>query len=214
MEPQEIIIKTPDFKNIVDVFKYYQLQYKRTEFIDYNTIQKLPLEDWFLEDLKFALAHVGVDDKESFMSEFVIVPFLRKAWKLHSSLNLFSHVQLKTNDYTVIPDYLITGKTKLGYKAVEKPLLITVEAKYEKFNEGWFQAAMQMEAARQMNNNAEIPVYGIVTTGDLWQIAKLENNIFWQHPESLSVRNPEELAGLLSYLFGECEKNAEIVFKN
>jgi hypothetical protein len=208
METQDIIIKTPDFKNIVDVLKYYRLPYKRIEFIDFSIIQPVLLEEWFTDDLKFALENVGLDDKEAFMSAFVIVPFLRKVWKLYKNLNLFSHVQLKTEYYTVIPDFLITGKTELGYKAVEKPLLVTVEAKYEKFNEGWFQAAMQMIAARQMNENNEIPIYGIVTTGDLWQFGKLENNTFYQHPISVNIEKPEHLTGVISYIFGECDKMA------
>jgi len=211
MEQQEIIIKTPDFKNIVDILEHFNLQYERSEFLDYKTIPPLELEDWFLDDLKFSFSKVGTDDKEAFMCEFVIVPFLKKVWKLHRKLNLFSHVQLKTEDFTIVPDYLVTGANKRGFKFVEKPLLVTVEAKYEKFNEGWFQAAMQMVAARQMNKNNAIPVYSVVTTGELWQFGKLENSIIYQHPISVSVQNPQQIAGVLSYIFGECEKNAALL---
>jgi len=212
MENEENIIKTPDFKNIVDVLKHFDLTYQKETFMDYSKIKSFNLNRKFLTDLNFALKNVGSDDKEYFMSEFVIVPFLRETWQNHSKLNLFSHVQLKTDEYTVIPDYLITGKNKHGYKVVDKPLLITVEAKFEKFNEGWFQASMQMIAAQKMNNNTEIPIYGIVTTGAIWQIGKLENKILYQHPASLSVETPKKLAGVLAYIFGECEKIAEKMF--
>ncbi len=211
MEQQEIIIKTPDFKNIVDVIKHYQLHLKRVPFIDYSAISPMNLDSMFLEDLDFALSNVGIDDKETFMSEFVIVPFLRLAWKQHRGLDLFSHVPLRSRDFTVIPDYLVTGKTALGYKAVEKPLLVTVEAKYEKFNEGWFQASMQMVAAYQLNGDLQIPIYCMVSTGELWQFGKLENNTIYQHPSSVSVQNPQQVAGILSYIFGECEKNAGLL---
>jgi len=117
---------------------------------------------------------------------------------------------LKTDDFSVIPDYLITGPSKRGYKTVEKPLLVTVKAKYEKFNEGWVQASMQMLAARQMNKSNSIPVFGIVTTGELWQFGKLENNIIYQHPTSVGIENPNRIAGILSHIFELCEKNADI----
>ncbi len=210
---EDEIIKTPDFKNIVDVIKYYDLSYKKTKFIDYKTIIPLKLDDWFLEDLNFALLNVSIEDKESFMCEFVIVPFLRKVWKMYNNLYLFSHVYLKSKNYNVIPDYLITAKNKYGFKYIEKPLLVTVEAKFEKFNEGWFQATMQMLAAQELNDNKDIPIYGIVTTGSVWQFGKLENNILYQHPDSVSIENPEHISGILAYVFGECNKIAEKMYK-
>jgi len=212
MENEEIIIKSSDFKNIVDVLKQYRIHLERIPFIDYSKVKLIELDDMFVEDLDFALSNVGTDDKEAFMCEFVIVPFLRKVWKMYKYLDLFSHVLIKTKDFSLIPDYLVAGKNELGYKAVEKPLLVTVEAKFEKFNEGWFQATMQMLAAQQINNTTEIPIYAIVTTGDVWQVGKLENNILYKHPASLSVENPKKLAGVLAYIFGECEKIAEKMF--
>jgi len=209
MEIQNETQKT-QFKTIIDVIKFYNFHYSKNEFIDYKLIIPVELDYQFIDDLKFVLKRVGVDDKESFLSEFVIVPFLRKAWRLHEKLDLFSHVSLQTDDYIVIPDYLITGLTKLGYKAVEKPLLVTVEAKFEQFNEGWKQAAMQMVAAQKINETTKIPIYAIVTNGKLWEFGKLENNIIYQHPNSLSIQSPEQVVGILSYIFGECEKNAEL----
>jgi len=209
METQNEISKL-QFKTIVDVIKHYKLHFSKTKFINFENIKPLSLDFIFLDDLNFALDRVGIDDKESFLSEFVIVPFLRKAWRLHTKLELFSHVSLQIDDYTVIPDYLITALTELGYKAVEKPLLITVEAKFEQFNEGWKQATMQMLAAQKINQTNTIPIYAIVTNGKTWEFGKLENNTIYQHPNSLSVQFPEQIVGVLSYIFGECEKNAEI----
>jgi len=119
---EDEIIKAPDFKNIVDVLNYYDLNFSKTEFIDFSKIESLELDNKFIKDLNFALGNVGLDDKEFFMSEFIIVPFLREIWQQHLKLDLFSHVPLKINDFTVIPDYLISKKNKRGLKVVDKPL--------------------------------------------------------------------------------------------
>jgi hypothetical protein len=50
--------------------------------------------------------------KEFFTSEFIIVPFLKKIWKRHPGLNLFSYVQIKVD---VVPDYLVSSKGKIFY---------------------------------------------------------------------------------------------------
>jgi len=68
---------------------------------------------------------------------------------------------------------------------------------------------MQMIAAQKLNNNTEFPIYCIITTGSVWQFGKLENNIIYQNPKSVSVETPEKLAGILSFIFDECEKIAE-----
>jgi len=209
MENEEII-KTPNFKNIADVLKHYNLTYQKSKFIDFKNITPTILDDKFLIQLDFVLSKLGSDDKESFMSEFIIVPFLREAWMQHIDLNLFSHVQLKFDGYVLIPDYIIAGATKHGFKQLETPLLITVEAKFEQFYEGWKQAALQMLAARKLNNSEAIPIYAIVTTGKLWEFGKMENNIVYQHPTSISIEYPNHITGILSHIFGECEKNAKL----
>jgi hypothetical protein len=89
-----------------------------------------------LEDLEFAMTHRGAVDKEAFACEFLIVPFLKEAWKRHPDLNLFSHLSIQVNDLTAIPDYLVSVKTQTGWKDLTTPLLLVVEAKDEKFEEG------------------------------------------------------------------------------
>ncbi len=63
-----------------------------------------------LEDLEFAMTHRGAVDKEAFACEFLIVPFLKEAWKRHPDLNLFSHLSIQVNDLTAIPDYVGIGE--------------------------------------------------------------------------------------------------------
>jgi hypothetical protein len=197
---------TNKLDNIMAILNNYHLKYQIVEFIDFSQIQPVTVKEWFKEDLKFSLTNRGEDDKEAFCTEFIIVPFLKEVWKRHPQLNLFSHVQLKSDDITVIPDYLITSKTPTGYKKIYKPLLLTVEAKNDKFDEGWSQALLQSLICQKMNGSEKIPIHSIVTTGDSWQFGKLEEKIFIKHPISISIQDIEELLGILDQLFLECEK--------
>jgi len=83
-----------------------------------------------------------------------------------------------------------------------------VEAKNEKFEEGWCQALLQSVVCQKINKTNKIPILSIVTTGDVWQFGKLEETSFIRHPLSASVQNTEQLLGILDILFSECEKNA------
>jgi hypothetical protein len=195
-----------NFNQVQDILTHYHLNYQVAEFLDFNQPPLVTVPEWFRQELRFALANRGEPDKEAFACEFIIVPFLREVWKRHPRLSLFSHVQIKTDELTVIPDYLVTAKHPTGYKTIYKPLLLTVEAKNEQFEEGWTQALLQAVVCQQINGTADFPVLAMVTTGDLWQVGKLERQVFTKHPVPASLQHVEELLGILDMLFAECEK--------
>ncbi len=194
-----------DLKSIDTILKASHLTFRFEKFVDYGTARHVEATEWFKEEIDFSLSHRGEDDKESFSSEFIIVPFLRETWKRHPELNLFSHVQIQADDLILIPDYLLSSMSPTGYKKVCKPLLLTVEAKNEKLDEGWCQALLQSVVCRKINGTDDIPILSIVTTGDLWQFGRLEKASFVRHPVSASVQG---LLGILDTLFSECERNA------
>lgn len=207
-------MKAQNFKNLNEILKYFHLEFMFEKFIDFYAISTIEPDAKFKKDLDFALANRGEEDKEAFVSEFIIVPFLKEIWERHSGVNLFSHVSVSLDDLTLIPDYLLAAKTSTGLKTLDKPLLLTIEAKNEKFDEGWFQALLQLIACQKMNETDSIPVYAIVTTGDTWQFGKLERGLFIRHPVPVSLDKPEKLFGILDYLFAECEKNSERFLKS
>lgn len=195
-----------DFNSIQDILAHYDLSYQIAEFIQFAHIQPVVLADWFEGEIKFALFNRGEDDKEAFTAEFIIVPFLKEAWKRHPKLSLFSHVQLKDGETTLIPDYLISAKNPKGYKAIYKPLLLTVEAKNEDFDQGWRQALLQSLICQKINAQPDIPILSIVTTGDSWQFGKLVDKQFIRHPISTSLQDFSGLLGVLDEIFALCEK--------
>jgi hypothetical protein len=197
---------TNTLDNTKAILDHYHVTYQMAEFLDFDKIQPVSVIDWFKEELRFSLLNRGENDKEAFSSEFIIVPFLKETWKRHPQLNLFSHLQIKADDVIVIPDYLISSKEPSGYKILCKPLLLTVEAKNENFDEGWTQALLQSIICQKMNGTDNIPILSIVTTGDTWQFGKLEKQRFIKHPFSASIQHIEGLLGILDTLFSECEQ--------
>jgi len=197
-----------DLKDVGEVLEKFGLNFRFDKFIDLKKVQGIEAESWFHEIIDFSLSNRGVDDKEFFTSEFIIVPFLREIWRRHPRLSLFSHVQIRDEERILIPDYLISSKNPTGFKKLHKPLLLTVEAKNEKFEEGWLDALLQSVVCRKINGTDEIPIFSIVTTGDVWQFGKLETATFVRHPIPASLQDTGRLLGILDMLFSECEKNA------
>jgi len=193
----------PEFREIL---AKYQLHYESVKFIRFETVPSVEIPEWFEAELDFGLMHRGDIDKEAFTAEFIIVPFLKEVWKRHTHLNLFSHVRISADDITVIPDYLVSAQDSTGYKTLSTPLLLTVEAKNDNFDEGWAQALLQAVICQKINGNADIPIHAIVTTGDLWQFGRLSGTLFRKHPLSASIQDIEKLLGILNTLFSECEK--------
>ena len=191
-----------------ELLEKYQLQYRLDEFFDLHAMSLTPLAEAFREELRFAVRHRGSDDKEAFTSEFIVVPFLRETWKRHPGVNLFSHVAISAESVTVIPDYLVTAQAPTGYKTVYKPLLLTIEAKDERFDQGWEQALQQAIVCQQINQNPAIPIFAIVTTGDVWEFGKLDGRLFYKHPLPVSIQHPDEVLGVLDALFTLCEQSA------
>lgn len=195
-----------DFKNVKEILDTFNLSFKFEKFFDINTVPRKKLNPYFLKNLDFALANRGQTDKEFFISEFIVVPFLREAWQNHVKVTLFSHPNLKVKDFNLYPDYLIGGKDKTGLKILQKPLLLTIEAKDEKIEQGWFEALQQLVAARLMNNDDNITIHAIVTTGDLWYFGKLEKGVFIRHPIPVGITQPNLLMSVIEHVFDECEK--------
>ncbi|MEM8525317.1 MAG: hypothetical protein AAGG68_11765 [Bacteroidota bacterium] len=199
------------FKNSAEVLDHYNLNFDYEKFINYDKVTPIGLTEYFLQDLDFSLSNRGKDDKEFYGSEFLIVPFLKETWKRHPKVFLFSHPYLQVNDFTLYPDYVVTGRSRSGIKVFQKPVLLTVEAKDEQVEKGWFDALLQLVAARELNNTDKVPLYAIVTTADFWYFGKLEDQSFIRHPFPIGITDPELLLGVLSYLFGKCEEHAELL---
>jgi hypothetical protein len=83
------------------------------------------------------------------------------------------------------------------------PPICVIEAKQDKFEEGWTQALAEMVAASMKGSNV---CYGIVTTGKAWEFGKLKNSVFIREPDQVTTRNLQELFDILDWIVSEAEK--------
>ena len=194
-----------NFKNVEQVIQQYPLKVRREEFLP-DLPQELP--EWFVENIRFSLISQAEDENEFFLRESLIFPFLQQIWKRHRKLKLWSHRALICDDIlSGEPDYFFSAwRDEVIDKFVNTPLLAVSEAKKQDFEGGWGQCLAEMIACQKLNQNDNITIYGIVSTGIFWQFGKLEINIFTKHPISYSIDNPQKVFGNLDFVFTECEK--------
>ena len=201
-------MKFSDFQSIEQVLAKYPLNIRQERFLPEVRVEPSSL---FLENLSFSLDMKAVDESETFFSESFIFPFLQQAWKRHRRLKLWSHKALALDGELIgEPDYLISAQIEgVIDRLINKPLLAVTEAKKEDFTKGWAQCLAEMIACQRINQNEDIVIYGIVSTGIFWEFGKLAGNVFTKHTSAYSISEPEKVLGLLDFIFSECEKQIE-----
>lgn len=194
-----------DFQNIEQVIKQYPLEIRGENFIPYV---ELELPELFIENLNFSLEMRSVDESEAFFRENFIFPFLHQTWKRHRKLKLWSHKSLVYNQELYgEPNYLVSAVIEgVIDKLINKPFLAVAEAKKEDFTKGWAQCLAEMIACQKINADESVVIYGIVPTGLVWEFGKLEQDTFTKHIFSYSIRDPNQIFGILDFIFAECEK--------
>ena len=169
-----------DYKSIEQVLQKESVKILNETFLPEHLTKDLP--EWFLDDITFALSTKSSQENEMFYEEFFIVPFLKEMWKHHRRIKVWSHVYIKyDDDLCGNPDYLISSlREENTYEVLSTPLLAVVQAKQQNFIAGWGQCLAAMLACQKINaEQAEHtgtlpPVYGIVSTGEVWEFGKLE----------------------------------------
>lgn len=119
---------------------------------------------------------------EKARSEYLIAPILSEIVTINPQASLFSGKNL-TADPSLglngLVDFLLTANPdKLMIKA---PVITVIEAKNENINEGLAQCIATMYAAYLINrrdpNIGTKPVYGTVTTGQVWRFLALTSHL-------------------------------------
>ncbi|MDM8516999.1 hypothetical protein QUF76_12430 [Desulfobacterales bacterium HSG16] len=189
-----------DYKNISQVQKQYTIKYKEENFI---VVQDVEPSRNFVEEFEFNREKMDVYSSEASRSEVIIFPVLREVWKKYSdkySLWIQKHISYDKN-LSGTPDYIISTRSELGKTVLDAPLVIVVEAKKNDFEQGWAQSLAEMVAAQKINDNANLPVYGIVTDGKLWEFGKLYQNFFTKNIMNYTIDNLAGLFGVLNMIF-------------
>ncbi|MFE1744279.1 hypothetical protein [Coleofasciculus sp. H7-2] len=192
------------YKDIGKVLQEFQVTYTATNFMgatDFN------IPDYFREDLEFMLREAVVDNSEFAVCENLIYPVLKEVWKsYHTKFVLWSHKSLTCNQNLYgFPEYILAKRSPLGKFVFEKPYFLLVEAKQDKFDEGWAQCLAEMVAVEKLNDELKLTVFGIVSNGATWQFGKLEGQTFTQNTTPYTIYELDKLFAAVNYVFQQCE---------
>ncbi|CAK0777321.1 conserved hypothetical protein [Gammaproteobacteria bacterium] len=192
------------FKSLATVLKHYKINYTETDF---KIIKTAEMSQAVRQDISFTLKEVAYDVSEAAICENLIYPVLKDAWKLYSDIfSIWSHQSLEyDDDLTGIPDYLISKRSALGKIIFDFPVLAVVEAKKDNFSGGWAQCGLEMIAIQQINNNESVTIYGLVSNGEIWEIAKLKNKLFTFHNKRFVIEDLELLFNALVSVLESCK---------
>ncbi|MEY3827891.1 MAG: hypothetical protein RLZZ148_2712, partial [Cyanobacteriota bacterium] len=154
-----------------------------------------------------------VDNSEYAICENLIYPILKEVWKPHSQkFTLWSHQSLIYDEnLSGFPEYILAKRSQLGKVVFDQPYLLLVEAKQDKFEEGWGQCLAEMIAAQRLNNNHNLTIFGIVSNGKSWQFGKIETLLFTRQTIPYTIYNLDQLFAAVNYIFKQCELQLEVL---
>ncbi|MGB5962498.1 MAG: hypothetical protein WBG73_17660 [Coleofasciculaceae cyanobacterium] len=193
-----------NYKTIGAAIKEFQITYTETNFMQET---EFSIPGYFREDLAFMMREAVVDNSEFAVCENLIYPVLKEVWKFYSSkFILWSHQSLICdNDLSGFPEYILAKRSPLGKVVFDKPYFLLIEAKQDKFEEGWAQCLAKMVAAQRLNNELKVTILGIVSNGKIWQFGKLEEAIFTMNVAPYTIYELDKLFAAVNYIFQQCE---------
>ena len=193
-----------NYKDIGEVLQEFQITYTEANFMEET---EFSIRDYFREDLVFMMREAVVDNSEFAVCENLIYPVLKEVWKsYYTKFVLWSHKSL-TYDQNLcsFPEYILAKRSPLGKFVFEKPYFLLVEAKQDKFDEGWAQCLAEMVAAQKLNNELKVTIFGIVSNGKGWEFGKLEERNFRHHQGLYTIQEIDRLFAMINYVFQQCE---------
>lgn len=192
------------YQDIGSVLQEFQITYTEANFmgeIEFN------ISDYFRDDLQTVMQDGVPNASEFSICENLIYPVLKEVWKCYrSNFVLWGHRSLTYDEnLSGFPEYILAKRSPLGKVVFDKPYFLLVEAKQDKFYEGWAQCLAEMVAAQKLNDELQITIYGIVSNGKVWEFGKLEKMSFTQNKNRYLIQDLDKLFAAVNYVFKECE---------
>ena len=145
---------------------------------------------------------------EKAKSELIVVNVLVELREqLERRISLFSGIDFNVDDKADLGgvcDFLISLSPWQAF--VEAPVIVLVEAKNDKIESGFGQCVAEMVAAQRFNaeKGNDIPrVYGVTTTGMLWQFLKLEGQTLHIDMDVHTIERCDKLLGILASMVAQ-----------
>ena len=194
------------FKQLPDVLKKYDLTLSEMIMPIFPEKQA---PDFLKEDLAFTLENMPYACSEAAICENLLHPILKTAWKEYAAiLSIWSQAPLNASkELSGVADYVITKRSPLGRIVFDTPYLAVIEAKRDDFTGGWGQCAVEMLAIQQLNGDVDLPVYGIVSNGEIWEFGQLEQQKLTLYKLRFDIVNLDSLFSALIYFLELCKKN-------
>ncbi len=133
----------------------------------------------------------------------IITPILLELTKQYPSrISLFSGVDFTVDSERGLNgncDFLISRSTEL--LMISAPVILIVEAKRENINLGLGQCVAEMYAAQlfnQQEGNQISPIYGVVTTGEIWKFLKLAGQVVEIDLSEYFLNEVNKIMGILA----------------
>jgi hypothetical protein len=188
-----------NYKRIDEVLGEFGIAYTEQNFIQ---ILNVEVPEYFEAEIELTLTEGVYKNSEYAICETLIYPTLREIWKLYKAdLLLWSHQPLNYDQNLCgIPDYMVARRSQMGKIFLEKPFLIIVEAKKDNFEEGWAQCISEMIAAQKINQTTTA-IFGIVSTGMIWEFGILNANNFTKEIVIYTIQNLKLLFAAIRYMF-------------
>lgn len=160
--------------------------------------------DLLRETLKFNIPLATAINTEKARSELIVTPVLVEIVRRCDTLSLFSGIDFtvdKTLGLNGVCDYLLSLSPE--QLILDAPVVAVVEAKNDNIKSGLGQCISEMLAAQvyNRNQNRDIPaIYGVVTTGSLWNFLKLVDAQVWIDADEYHISNLEKILGILLHM--------------
>lgn len=176
----------------------------------FSDIPELPASNLLVEILSYHQPIALGSNSEKARSEFIIAPILVDLRRqLREQINLFSGVDFtvdETQGLNGVCDFIITKSPEI--LVVTAPVITVVEAKKENINAGLGQCAAEMIAAQIFNQQSEgklnetvtniKTIYGVVTTGSIWQFLKLQEQTLSIDLREYYLKDVNKILGILA----------------
>lgn len=195
-----------EFKTIADVRDRFNLRVDESKNL-FADISPIEVSEFLQQILERNIPLANAINTEKARSELLIAPTLLEIRQIyHNEVGFFSgsefniDSELGLNGYC---DFILTASREM-YE-ICRPVITLVEAKNENIKGGLAQCIAEMIAAQRFNQKEDLnlPIYGAVTTGTIWQFLILEADLVCIDIREYYIRDTDKLLAILSYPFQE-----------
>lgn len=180
----------------------FQLTFIEKENIFINIPPK-KISAFLTETLNYNIPLAIANNTEKSRSELIVSPVLLEARKQQETFNFFSGIKFdvdRKKGLNGFCDFIVSYSKQLLF--LTAPVVMLVEAKNDNVQNGLGQCIAEMVAAQifnQQENNFIASIFGIVTTGTVWQFLKLTDKNVEIDLTEYHLDDIEKIVGFLTF---------------